>query len=88
MLQDLAVQMDFEVTYVDIEEKTLDDKHQCLVQLSSMPVAVCHGTGENIRDAQVNAALNALEYLKVMTKKWNVTEEQPIFRTLNCRVWL
>lgn len=39
---------------------------QCLVQLSTMPVAVCHGTGATIDDAHGQAAHNALQYLKVM----------------------
>lgn len=41
---------------------------QCLVQLSTLPVAVCHGTAPTASGAQAMAALNALEYLKIMTK--------------------
>lgn len=44
-------------------------KCQCLVQLSTLPVAVCYGTGVTSKDAQASAAQNALEYLKIMTKK-------------------
>ena len=44
-------------------------KCQCLVQLSVLPVAVCHGTGSTSSEAQSDSALNALEYLKIMTKK-------------------
>ena len=43
-------------------------KYQCLVQLSTLPVAVCYGTGNDRKDAQASAAHNALEYLKIMTK--------------------
>ena len=43
--------------------------YQCLVQLSTMPVAVCYGAGTTMKEAQSNAAHNALEYLKLMTKK-------------------
>jgi hypothetical protein len=42
---------------------------QCLVQLSTLPVAVCYGSGPTSKDAQIAAARNALEYLKIMTKK-------------------
>ncbi|XP_013403518.1 interferon-inducible double-stranded RNA-dependent protein kinase activator A homolog A-like [Lingula anatina] len=42
---------------------------QCLVQLSTMPVAVCHGSGPTSDECHVNAAHNALQYLKIMTKK-------------------
>ncbi|XP_066248030.1 protein Loquacious-like isoform X1 [Euwallacea similis] len=68
-LQDIAVEQNFEVTYVDIEEKSVFGRCQCLVQLSTLPVAVCFGIGKLPADAQANAAHNALEYLKIMTKK-------------------
>jgi len=45
-------------------------KSQCLVQLSTLPVAVCYGSGTSSKEAQASAAQNALEYLKIMTKKW------------------
>lgn len=44
-------------------------KYQCLVQLSTMPVAVCFGSGATSKEAQSAAAHNALQYLKIMTKK-------------------
>lgn len=68
-LQEIASEQQFEVTYVDIEEKSLTGKSQCLVQLSTLPVAVCYGSGTTSKDAQSSAAQNALEYLKIMTKK-------------------
>lgn len=68
-LQEIASEHQFEVTYVDIEEKSLSGKWQCLVQLSTLPVAVCHGSGGNPQEAQASAARNALEYLKIMTKR-------------------
>lgn len=67
-LQDIANEHQFEVTYVDIEEKTYNGRCQCLVQLSTLPVAVCQGAGTTTKDAQSQAARNALEYLKIMTK--------------------
>lgn len=68
MLHDIASEQRFEVTYVDIDEKTLSGCFQCLVQLSTLPVAVCHGSGTTTKDAQTAAARNSLEYLKIMTK--------------------
>ncbi|XP_032517232.1 interferon-inducible double-stranded RNA-dependent protein kinase activator A homolog isoform X2 [Danaus plexippus] len=68
-LQEIASEQSFEVTYVDIEEKTMTGRSQCLVQLSTLPVAVCYGSGLTSKDAQSSAAQNALEYLKIMTKK-------------------
>ena len=42
-------------------------QYQCLVQISTAPIAVCHGTGLTAQDARTCAAHNALQYLKVMT---------------------
>ncbi|XP_004521580.1 interferon-inducible double-stranded RNA-dependent protein kinase activator A homolog isoform X2 [Ceratitis capitata] len=69
LLFEIANENQFEVTYVDIEEKTFTDQSQCLVQLSTLPIGVCHGSGPTAVDAQKQAAQNALEYLKIMTKK-------------------
>lgn len=68
LLEDVAAEHNFEITYVDIEEKTHSGIRQCLVQISTLPVAVCQGSGEDIKEAQSSAARNALEYLKIMTK--------------------
>ena len=69
LLAKLGNEQMFEVTYVDIEERTSRGELQCLVQLSTMPVAVCQGIGPDQSAANNNAARNALEYLKLMTKK-------------------
>ncbi|XP_064613874.1 interferon-inducible double-stranded RNA-dependent protein kinase activator A homolog isoform X2 [Liolophura sinensis] len=66
MLQEIAEVQRFEVTYIDIREISVSGMRQCLVQLSTMPVAVCHGTGATIDDAHGQAAHNTLQYLKVM----------------------
>jgi hypothetical protein len=68
ILADLGQEQQFEVTYVDVDEKTDSDEVQCLVQLSTLPVAVCYGVGEDITSANNDAARNALNYLKMMTK--------------------
>ncbi|KAG5674542.1 hypothetical protein PVAND_004502 [Polypedilum vanderplanki] len=69
-LHEIATEHQFEVTYVEIEEKSLSGRYQCLVQLSTLPVAVCQGSGANSKEAQSSAAKAALEYLKIMTKKF------------------
>ena len=68
ILAELGQEQQFEVTYVDVDEKTDSDEVQCLVQLSTLPVAVCYGVGEDIISANNDAARNALNYLKMMTK--------------------
>ena len=68
-LQDIGDEQDFTITYVDVEEKSKSDKYHCFVQLATNPVAVCFGIGEkSAKEARVDAARNALEYLRIMTK--------------------
>jgi len=68
-LQDIGDEQEFTITYVDVEEKSKSDKFHCFVQLATNPVAVCFGIGEkSAEDARVDAARNALEYLRIMTK--------------------
>ncbi|XP_077515112.1 protein Loquacious-like isoform X2 [Amblyomma americanum] len=69
LLREIADEQSFEVTYVPIDELSPDGKHQCLVQLTSLPLAVCFGTADTPDQAQVAAARSALQYLKIMTKK-------------------
>ncbi|XP_048522470.1 interferon-inducible double-stranded RNA-dependent protein kinase activator A homolog isoform X4 [Dendroctonus ponderosae] len=68
-LKEIAVEQNFEVTYVNIEEKSITGKWQCLVQLSTLPVAVCYGSGQTSKEAHADAAHNALQYLKIITGK-------------------
>lgn len=68
-LNDIAEEQEFTVTYVDVEEKSKSDKFHCFVQMATNPVAVCFGIGEkSATDARTDAAKNALEYLRIMTK--------------------
>lgn len=69
ILQEIATEQKFEVTYEDVNEKTTSGLCQCLVNLTTLPVAVCQGTGVTSKDAQNDAAKNTLEYLKIVTRK-------------------
>merc|ERR1739844_380529 len=67
-LDKISKEQDFFVTYVDVKEKTKDDKNHCFVQLSTNPVTVCFGIGQSPNQAKLNSAANALQYLRIMTK--------------------
>jgi len=69
ILKQISEEHSFEVTYVDLPEVSIAGQQQCIVQLSTMPVAVCHGLGTTKEGANANAAHNALQYLKIMTKR-------------------
>lgn len=69
ILEDVSKDHRFDVSYVDIQERSQTGQCQSLVQLSSMPIAVCYGSGASHPDARMQAALSALHYLRIMTKK-------------------
>jgi len=68
MLSKVCEELKVDVTYVKIEETSRSGRKQCLVQLSTQPLTVCFGDGETIIEADNNAAINTLQYLKIMTK--------------------
>lgn len=66
-LKEVTLENKLDVTYVHIEEKSKSNKFQCLVQLSTVPVSVCHGTADTVSEAQREAAINALKYIKLLS---------------------
>lgn len=66
MLTEVAEEQDFRVSYMDIEELSVNGQYQCLAELSTNPITVCHGTGLSCGNAHNDAAHNALQYLKIM----------------------
>ncbi|KAK7939270.1 hypothetical protein WMY93_002596 [Mugilogobius chulae] len=66
MMLDLSKEQGFEVTYFDNDELTVNGQYQCLAELSTSPVTVCHGTGISCSNAHNDAAHNALQYIKIM----------------------
>ncbi|XP_076025915.1 interferon-inducible double-stranded RNA-dependent protein kinase activator A homolog [Genypterus blacodes] len=66
IMLDLSKEQGFEVTYFDIDELTVNGQYQCLAELSTSPVIVCHGTGISCSNAHNDAAHSALQYIKIM----------------------
>lgn len=67
MMLELSNEQGFEVTYFDIaDELTVNGQYQCLAELSTSPVTVCHGTGISCGNAHNDAAHSALQYIKIM----------------------
>lgn len=65
-LDELGDEMNVAVTYVEIEEKSTDDKFHTLVQLGLKPVVVCYGVEETRESSKYECALHSLQYLQVM----------------------
>ncbi|KAG7259163.1 hypothetical protein CRUP_005391 [Coryphaenoides rupestris] len=66
LLTDLSEEQRFDVSYLDLEQRSRSGLCQCLVELSTQPITVCHGFAPNTDAARANAAHNALQYLKIM----------------------
>ncbi|CAH2305849.1 interferon-inducible double-stranded RNA-dependent kinase activator A [Pelobates cultripes] len=66
MLAEVADEQNFRASYLDIEELSVNGQYQCLAELSTNPITVCHGTGISCGNAHNDAAHNALQYLKLM----------------------
>ncbi|XP_070770911.1 interferon-inducible double-stranded RNA-dependent protein kinase activator A homolog [Enoplosus armatus] len=66
MMLELSKEQGFEVIYFDIDELTVNGQYQCLAELSTSPVTVCHGTGISCSNAHNDAAHSALQYIKIM----------------------
>ena len=43
LLEEIGNEQHFEVTFVDVEEISKRGLYQCMVQMSTVPVAVCYG---------------------------------------------
>lgn len=67
LLREIADEQKFEVTYISAE--TVEGRATCLCHLTTLPLAVCFGIGETEELAKMNASHNALQYLKIMTRK-------------------
>uniref|UniRef100_A0A665TNG0 DRBM domain-containing protein n=1 Tax=Echeneis naucrates TaxID=173247 RepID=A0A665TNG0_ECHNA len=66
LLSELSLEQRFDVSYLDLEERSLSGLCQCLVELSTQPITVCHGFAPSTDAARAMAAHNALQYLKIM----------------------
>ncbi|XP_038235277.1 RISC-loading complex subunit TARBP2 isoform X3 [Dermochelys coriacea] len=66
LLQELSEEQSFDISYLDIDEMSLSGLYQCLVELSTQPTTVCHGSAASRPAARAAAARNALQYLKIM----------------------
>ncbi|XP_040835703.1 RISC-loading complex subunit TARBP2 isoform X2 [Ochotona curzoniae] len=66
ILSELSEEQAFHVSYLDIEELSLSGLCQCLVELSTQPATVCHGSAATREAARGDAARRALQYLKIM----------------------
>lgn len=65
-LHEYSIKHGFTTEFLDIVERSTCGLFQCLLRLNTMPVSVVHGQGATTQDSHVEAARNALQYLKIM----------------------
>lgn len=77
------------------EERSLSGLCQCLVELSTQPITVCHGFATSTDAARANAAHNALQYLKIMAGgkwwhgfSWQIPKLAKFFFFLLLLIWM
>lgn len=69
LLQEISEELEFEITYIPMEAQGKNGDFHCMVQISSLPLAVCFGRGFSKEEAKTDAAFNALQFIKIMSKK-------------------
>ncbi|XP_073737967.1 interferon-inducible double-stranded RNA-dependent protein kinase activator A isoform X1 [Callorhinus ursinus] len=57
------------ICFLSVEELSANGQYQCLAELSTSPITVCHGSGISCGNAQSEAAHNALQYLKIIAER-------------------
>ncbi|CAG0891595.1 unnamed protein product [Darwinula stevensoni] len=68
-LHELAIKSGFEVKYIILDECTIDDRFQCVLEIGVLPLMVSMGTGTDTTEAKEQAAKAALHYLHYCTAK-------------------
>uniref|UniRef100_A0A2K5JJF3 DRBM domain-containing protein n=1 Tax=Colobus angolensis palliatus TaxID=336983 RepID=A0A2K5JJF3_COLAP len=69
LLSEIATEQGFNITYLDIDKLSANGRYQCLAELSTSPITVCHGSGISCGNAQSDAAHNTLQYLKIIAER-------------------
>ncbi|GBM59659.1 Interferon-inducible double-stranded RNA-dependent protein kinase activator A A [Araneus ventricosus] len=69
LLQNVATEQNFEIIYIPIEQRGKNGECHCLLQITSLPVAVCFGTAATKEEAIISSARNALNFIQLMCKK-------------------
>lgn len=68
-LHEYSMKHGFTTEFLDIVERSTCGLFQCLLRLNTMPVSVVHGQGATAQDSHLEAARNALQYLKIMASE-------------------
>ncbi|XP_054713955.1 RISC-loading complex subunit tarbp2-like [Uloborus diversus] len=69
LLQNIATEQNFDIIYIPIEQRGKNGEYHCLLQITSLPVAVCFGSATTRDEAKINSARNALNFIQLMCKK-------------------
>ena len=69
MLQELAGRRNLRVLYIHLDSKSSSGLIQVMLQITTCPIIVVRGQGRTLLEAKADAALNALECIRITAKK-------------------
>lgn len=88
LLNEYAQKHLFKIEFLDIVERSTCGLFQCLLRLHTLPVSVVHGQGATVQDSHVEAARNALQYLKIMATEKGLTNQWARISSHDDFIWL
>lgn len=65
---ELMDEFEYKAMYIEYDELSTGNEHQCLIQVTTDPPIVLMGVGESKEIARNNAALDLVEYFRFMIK--------------------
>lgn len=68
MLERVASENHFKLIPCPLDEKSITGEHMFLMEMTTNPILVCQGKGPTIEEAETEAIINALDFLKWMMK--------------------
>ncbi len=71
-MEELTAELEYKAMYIEYDELSTAEEHQCLIQVTTDPPIVLMGIGESKEVARKNAAIDLVEYFRFMIKPISV----------------
>lgn len=68
LLKRVSEENDFHLIAIAMDEKSTMDKFQCLIEMTTNPIGVCQGMGDTEEEAEYNAVVACLDFIKIQVK--------------------
>lgn len=67
-MEELTAEFEYKAMYIEYDELSTVEEHQCLIQVTTDPPIVLMGVGDDKPTARKNAALDLINYFRFMIK--------------------